>query len=113
MKAHGKEVRSVPTLERTSRLMRAVALMIAIAVCMAVLFTGYIFNVGYGHSCVDCGCGICGLLMLVKHGTGLLLLACIGVIAIFGLTVSLDRTLCDVGDGVQQTPVIMKVKLLN
>ena len=103
----------MPTFERRSRFMPFVALMIAIAVCMAVLFTGYIFDIGYEHSCIDCRCGICGLVMLVKHGTGLLLLACIGVCTMSGLLLSYVRTLCGARSGVQETPVIMKVKLLN
>ena len=89
------------------------ALLIAITLCMALLFTGYIFDVGYEHSCIDGHCSICGLVQLAKHGTSMLLLACVGLCAAAALSVSYVRTVCSVRHDADDTPVLMKVKLLN
>lgn len=106
-------VKGMPRRKQNIRSVAFVALITAIAVCMAMLFTGYIFNVGYEHSCIDGRCGICGLVLLVKHGTDMLLLACVGLCATAELYVSYVRTVCGVRHDADDTPVLMKVKLLN
>lgn len=103
----------MPKRKQNIRYAAFVALITAIALCMAMLFTGYIFNVGYDHCCIDGRCGICGLILLVKHGTGMLLLACVGLCAAADLLVSYVKTVCDVRHDAEDTPVLMKVKLLN